>query len=53
MTARKVRTTPQVHENDLKLAPETVKDLEPGEQRTGAVKGGGVSRTCNGGSNMT
>lgn len=32
--------TSQEPGDDLKLDPETVKDLEPGDQRTGAVKGG-------------
>ena len=53
MSIQERKKTSQVDVNDPKLDPEAVKDLEPSEQRTGAVKGGGRTYTCGGSGNMT
>ena len=53
MSSRKPKAKSKERNDDLGLDAEAVKDLEPSEQRIGAVKGGAATRTCNGSGNMT
>ena len=48
----KSKAQPQEHRDDLELDAETVKDLEP-KDHAEQVRGGGNTRSCSGGTNMT
>ena len=53
MSIQERKKTSKVDENDLKLDPEAVKDLEPTDARANVVKGGQNTRGCGGGGNLT